>query len=140
MDTGIRIQSFVFKVIERLFSKFSRLFLYSFVDLNHKLKRSEPLAKQKEAKSRKGVVGRRGRTTPTAPIPQKRNPNAIKRYFTSIHLLNILKCIKWLMAESGCISRSLGLKKPLFPELFSHSRIVAMCFAIIAKGFCFLKG
>lgn len=124
METGIRMQSFVFKVIDRFRSKLSRLFLYNCVDLNHLLKRSEPLAKQKEAKSRKGVVGRRGRTTPTAPIPQKRKPNAINMYFTIIHLLNILECIKWLKAAMGCTSNSLGPEKAITCRIFS--RIVGL--------------
>lgn len=75
------MQSFVFKVIARFRSKASRWILYSFVPLNHLLNLAEPLAKQKDARSKKGVVGSIGITTPTAPIPKNRKPSAMYMYF-----------------------------------------------------------
>ena len=74
-DAGSRMHSFVFNVIARSFTKLSRWFLYSFVPMNHLWNRFDPFAKQKDASKRKGVVGRTGRITPTAPMPRDRNAN-----------------------------------------------------------------
>lgn len=75
------MQSFVFNVMARFLSKLSRWFLYNVVSLNHLLNREEPLAKQKDARSRNGVVGRTGITTPMAPIPKNKKPSTMYMYF-----------------------------------------------------------
>jgi hypothetical protein len=69
--------SLVLKVMERLFSKLSRFFLYSFVDLNHILNLSEPLARKKDPRRSSGVVGSKGTKAPTAPIEIDINPSDI---------------------------------------------------------------
>lgn len=75
------MQSFVFKVMARFLSKLARWFLYSVVPLNHLLNLAEPLAKQKEARSRNGVVGSIGIITPMAPMPKNKKPSAMYMYF-----------------------------------------------------------
>lgn len=44
--------------------------------INQRCVRSDPRAKKKAATSRKGVVGRSGRTTPTTASPRQSHPNA----------------------------------------------------------------
>ncbi len=78
------MQSFVFKVMERFFSKLSKFSRYSLVDWNQRLKRSDPFAKKKDANRRKGVVGTRGSATPTAPIPRNRKAKVRYKYFSCI--------------------------------------------------------
>ena len=59
------------------FTKLSKCFLYIFVFINHVLNLSEPLAKQKDARSKNGVVCKTGRTTPIAPNANYINPTDI---------------------------------------------------------------
>lgn len=73
-DAGIKRLNFVFRVMDLFFTKLSRCRLYNFVPVNQLWNRTEPFARQKDASSKKGVVGSTGRTTPTAPIPMARNP------------------------------------------------------------------
>lgn len=74
----VNIFTLVLNDIDLDFTKLSKLFLYSSVDKNHVLNRSEPLAKKKEANNRNGVVGKTGNTAPTAPIIK--NKKAEVRY------------------------------------------------------------
>lgn len=48
-------------------TKSCKLFLYSFVDTNHLLKRFDPLVKKKDDKIKKGVVGKTGIIIPINP-------------------------------------------------------------------------
>ena len=73
-EAGISRLNFVFRVIVRFSTKLSRCFLYRFVPVNHLWNLADPFARQKDARSRKGVVGSTGSTTPTAPIPIDRKP------------------------------------------------------------------
>ncbi len=63
--------------MERFFSKSSRLFLYSFVDLNHVLNLSEPFARKNDPRRSSGVVGSTGIKAPTAPIEIDKKPSDI---------------------------------------------------------------
>ena len=76
-DTGNSMDSFFLSVIAFVFINSSKWFLYNLVDINQLWKRSEPLAKQYEASSKNGVVGKIGSATPRAPNPRKRNPRTI---------------------------------------------------------------
>ncbi len=52
----------------------SKCFLYSVVPLNQRSNLSDPLTKQADANSKKGVVGTSGRIIPIIPKPIKKNP------------------------------------------------------------------
>ena len=61
------IEIFCFKVMALLFINDSKWFLYNLVPLNHLSNLSDPRAKQKDAKRKKGVVGNIGITIPIVP-------------------------------------------------------------------------
>ena len=72
---------FCFNVIALLFTNDSKCFLYNFVLLNHLSNLFEPLAKQYDAKSKNGVVGSTGSTTPIEPKANDIIPAVRYRYF-----------------------------------------------------------
>ena len=83
-DATVKSLILVLSSMERLVIKLSRWFLYSFVDKNQSLNFLDPFAKKKEARSKNGVVGKIGSTTPTAPMPKNKNPSDIYNAFISL--------------------------------------------------------
>ena len=69
-----RMINFFFNVIARFFTNSSKCFLYIVVPLNQISNFLDPLTKQKEANSNKGVVGNSGSIIPTIPNPIKIKP------------------------------------------------------------------
>lgn len=61
--------------------------MYSLVDKNQSLNFFDPLAKKKEARSKNGVVGKTGSTTPTAPMVKNKNPSDIYNALISVFFI-----------------------------------------------------
>ena len=83
----IKILILVLNVIEPVFTKLSKCFLYSFVDKNHLLNCSDPLAKKKDAANKNGVVGKIGNITPMTP--------RIKNRRAKVRHITFLLCISY---------------------------------------------
>jgi len=77
---------FVAFVMPRFSTNDSRLFLYSFVDLNQLFSLSELAVKQTIVSIKKGNVGRNGKTAPTAPIPRLIHPTITRNIFLTVIL------------------------------------------------------
>ena len=73
-EAGISRLNFVFRVIVRFSTKLSRCFLYNFVPVNHLWNLADPFARQKDARSRKGVVGKTGKKMPATPSAKESVP------------------------------------------------------------------
>lgn len=87
-----KIVVFCLNVIDLFITNSSKCFLYTFVPLNQTSNLLDPLTKQKDAKSKNGVVGNKGKIIPIIPINMKTNPNVI--YITFIIFVMALRPLK----------------------------------------------
>ena len=98
-----RIALFCFSVILRVKTKSAKYFSKIFVFLNHLSKRSDPLEKQKEAISRKGVVGNGKNGIKVAIMPTPANAKAIKPAMINSNLL--IRFIRMLLFKTHTQAR-----------------------------------
>lgn len=86
----LKILALVLSVMVLDSIKLSKWFSYSFVDRNHLLNFSDPLAKKKEAANKNGVVGKTGNTTPITPIAKNKNARIIYTNFFILYFITFI--------------------------------------------------